>query len=373
MKDTRLRVFFLPWNQKNPYQQNLAGALNRHGVEVTACRGSKLLPVLGLLWRYGRPDVLHLHWISGFIVSRFRAVSVLTSAVLLAELWAFRILGIRIVWTVHNLVEHKKRDVGFELRSARRVAACCDALIVHSELGRQLVAEAYNVTCAENRLAVVPHGHYLGNYPDDVDEATARSHLGLSRESFIYLFFGMVQPYKGIPELIDAFRSLDDRSSTLLLVGSCRDAALAATIAQEAASDRRIVPILRHVEPSEVQFYMRAADAVVLPFSDVLTSGSAVLAMGFGRALVVPRIGCLPDYVDSHGGILYDPAARSLRQALRDIARADCRAMGRHNRSVVLQRLGWEQIAAETAALYNPAVPVASRSTHRPPSSVATS
>jgi beta-1,4-mannosyltransferase len=353
-----VKVFFLPWNAKNPYQQNLAEALALHGVEVSGCESRKFLPVLSLLWRYGRPDVLHLHWISGYVVSRFRSWTVLASALLVAELLAMRMLGVRIVWTIHNLVEHKKRNVRFELWIFRWIARICHTLLVHCEHARSAVANAYGVADPEERIVVAPHGNYIGNYPDVVERPEARADLLLPAESFVYLFFGMIQPYKGVEELIESFGALEDPAARLLLAGTCRDSDLERRIVAAAVRDRRIVPILQHIEDGNVQYYMHAADVVVLPFSDVFTSGSAVLAMSFGRALVVPRLGCLPEYVGSRGGILYEPGGTRLLEALRAVVQADCESMGSHNREVA-ETLDWHATAAVTHAVYAGARPSA--------------
>jgi beta-1,4-mannosyltransferase len=352
-----MKAFFLPWTDKNPYQRNLAESLRHQGVEVTACRPGKFLPVLSLLWRHGLPDVLHMHWISGYVVSRFRSWTLLSSALLIAELATMRLLGVRIIWTIHNLVEHKKRNVGFELAMFRLITKICHTLMVHGELGRQAVTEAYRVSDPETRIVVVPHGNYLSNYSDQVDEKTARARLGLATESFVYLFLGIIRPYKGIEELLEAFRALDNPHARLLLVGKCRDANLAERITRAAAHDQRIVPILDFVADEEIQYYMRSANTVVLPFTDIFTSGSAILAMGFERALVVPRLGCLPEYVDSRGGILYAPGRTGLSEALQAISQADTQTMGRHNRALV-EKFDWESIATETNTVYRRGAPV---------------
>src|SRR5690606_12714398 len=71
------------------------------------------------------------------------------------------------------------------------------------------------------------------------------------------------------------------------------------------------------VPDAEIQVYMNAADAVVLPYQDVLTSGAVVLAMSFGKACIAARIGCIPDMLDDEGAILYQPDhPDGLRKAL---------------------------------------------------------
>ena len=51
---------------------------------------------------------------------------------------------------------------------------------------------------------------------------------------------------------------------------------------------------------------MNAADVVVFPYRDVLTSGALLLAMSFGKACIAPRIGCMGDVLETSGGFLYD-------------------------------------------------------------------
>ena len=36
----------------------------------------------------------------------------------------------------------------------------------------------------------------------------------------------------------------------------------------------------------------------MLPFTDIFTSGSLVLAMSFKKAVIIPRLGCVIDYLE---------------------------------------------------------------------------
>ena len=68
--------------------------------------------------------------------------------------------------------------------------------------------------------------------------------------------------------------------------------------------------------------YLAACDAVVAPYRETLTSGTAMLAMSFGRPLVSIASGHLLDVIDRETGELYDAAdASGLRDALDRIRR----------------------------------------------------
>jgi glycosyltransferase involved in cell wall biosynthesis len=102
----------------------------------------------------------------------------------------------------------------------------------------------------------------------------------------------------------------------------------------------------------DFQIYLNAADVVVLPFSQVLTSGSAIAALSFGKPVIVPALGCLPELVDDSMGILYDPKdTGALSKALLDIRRCDldragCAAFAR------AKSLDWQRIASRVAEVY---------------------
>ena len=90
----------------------------------------------------------------------------------------------------------------------------------------------------------------------------------------------------------------------------------------------------------------------MLPFRDILTSGSAILALSHGRPVVVPALGCLPETLPADATFLYDPDdPDALAGALHRAAGADLAAMGVRARAWA-DGLDWGPIAAETARLY---------------------
>ena len=59
---------------------------------------------------------------------------------------------------------------------------------------------------------------------------------------------------------------------------------------------------------------------MVLPFSDVLTSGSAILALSLGRPVIAPALGCLPELISDRFGLNFDAdSPEGLRDAMIDI------------------------------------------------------
>ncbi|NEU58098.1 glycosyltransferase [Halorussus sp. MSC15.2] len=347
------QVLHLPHFDSNPYQKNLAEALEARGVSVTLASGYPL-ETMRTVASEGIPDVLHLHWISPYLVGDGRLRSAAKAAVFLAGLFVARLLGVRIVWTAHNLVEHERRHPTFE-RFCKRflVRRVFDRVFVHWSSARLRLVEEYGLSGEERAdLVTIPHGHYVEDYENDIDRETARNRLGLSDDAFVFLYFGRIRPYKQVPALVEAFGRLDAADARLVVAGNATDDELHERVASRAAADDRVRSVLEYIPDDEVQTYMNAADAVVFPFRDIFTSGSVLLAMSFGKAVVAPESGCLPDVVGESGGVLYDPDDPvGLPTAIRKALSRDVAWMGRRNYETAVG-YSWDDVAERTAAAY---------------------
>lgn len=360
----RVRVLMCPdYTGSNPYQSELIDALADRNVDVTPVAVGGAFPLLSAARRHSVPDVIHLHWAHRFLIADRRFPAVLAAALgvkLLLELCVLRALGARLVWTVHNLADHERTAPRVELAVRRGMAEIVHRLIVHCDAAAASVRDTYGLSDrVARRIRVIPHGNFTGVYADDVTREAARRQIELSQDVPVLLYFGLIRPYKNVPDLVETFRATDV-DARLLVVGNPWSDTVEREVHAACGDDDRIQTVLKYVPDDEIQRYMRAADAVVLPFESVLTSGSAVLAMTFGRAVIAPEIGCLPGLVGSTGGYLYDPEdpeglTAALHRAVVDSDQLD--SMGRRNRAIA-QRLDWGWIADRTRAVYRGAAPV---------------
>jgi glycosyltransferase involved in cell wall biosynthesis len=354
LSDT-MKVLFAPYYPSNPYQKALEEALGRGNVTVDAVADGPFLPLLGAYLRTRDVDVLHLHWLHAYFHAPWAPLFYLRAAVLVVQLLVLRLLGVRVVWTLHNLTSHESPTVAGEAAFKRLfVTHLCDAVVVHCDVAVDRAVETYGLSpAARAKLHVVPHGHYLDQYETEGDASAARADLDLPRDATVLLFFGMIRPYKNVPALIETFSRVANADDYLLVAGNPHTDEVHEAVERAAAADDRVRTRLEYVPDDDARTYMLAADAVVLPFRDTLTSGSAVLAMSFGRAFVSPAIGCLPALVGDDGGaVLYDPDdPEGLAEALRSLAELDLAAMGARNRERIAAN-DWDTIADRTAEVY---------------------
>ncbi|WP_050033753.1 glycosyltransferase family 4 protein [Halorubrum halophilum] len=356
--DDRISVLMCPdYRGSNPYQSELIAALENRGVEVTATDGGWAFPLLVGVRRHGVPDVFHIHWLDRFVTTnrRFPAViAVLLGVRLIFELVLLRALGVRIVWTVHNLLDHERATPRSELAVRHAVARLADRIVVHCEEAIESVEETYRLPDrVANRVRVVPHGHFLGVYENNISQSTARARLDLPPDVPVVAFFGLIRPYKNVPTLIETFKHVSG-DARLLVVGNPLNEDVENRVEEASTGADRVHTVLEYVPNDDIQLYMHAADAVALPFDSILTSGSAVLAMTFERAVVAPMLGCLPGLIGSDGGHLYDPKDSAglqiaLRKAIDD--REQLQEMGQRNREMI-QAFDWDQVAERTRNVY---------------------
>jgi glycosyltransferase involved in cell wall biosynthesis len=301
-------VAFFPavrYMSSNPYWPVLASALENSGVHFDHDTPTTFN------WRWlldnrDRIEVLHLHYCQPFYQSgkgQTRLVKVLRFAIymLLA-----RSLGFRTVFTLHNLDPTYRLQPDWMDYLGHLIAVnFSERVIVHCKNALRLLAKRYG---RRTRIFIVDHPNFIGWYPNTISKEDARKQLNLSIDSKVYSFFGGVRPNKGIELLIHAFRQLKDESFRLVIAGKkFPPDSYSENLQKMAKRDSRISFHQEHIPDDEIQVFMNATDVVVLPFAWILTSSSAYLAMSFGRPLIVPDMGCLPELVDPDVGWLFEP------------------------------------------------------------------
>lgn len=348
-----LKVIFIPdYRHVNPYQEALAGSLLKCGSAVHFGSFFGMSAVLRTARKYWKPDILHVHWTHPFTSGRSRTMTVIRSCDFILELLLLKLSGIRIVWTVHNIVDHESKFRSLELFFNKLLARMCDRLIVHCPSAKREIMGMYGVSSAA--VSVIPHGNYIGSYENSISRSAARERLNIRSDDTLLLYFGQIRPYKGVLELINAFEKLNRSNARLLIAGKPLSGKAAAEILERCRDDGRITAVFGFIPDSEIQLYMNAADIVVLPYRDVLTSGAVLSAISFGKPVIAPASGCIADTLDCNGSFLYPKTEDGLLEAMRhalDTDRASLSSMGRYNLGLAGQ-FDWDGIAGKHCSIY---------------------
>ena len=348
-----MKILVLPREETNPYQELLYAEMRRQGARITHLAALTpshtlnllLLPLEMVVRRFGGARVVHLHWVYAFgVPASARFVSVRRATAVWFAVWLrmLRPLGLRLVWTAHNVLPVTP-VFDDDLGARRRLVAASDLVIAHSQATLdQLAALGMPV----RRGVVVPHGPFTSAVPLDALRAP-----GDGEGPRELLFFGKIRPYKGVDILLRAFAALPpELNAHLTVAGECGDGQLRAELAELASkSGTRVTLQLERIPDREVTRLLQQADAMVLPYRQITTSGSGVLALCHGRPLVVPDLPGLADLPDD-AVIRYDGTERELTAALAGIVTADASVLAKMSSAAhaYCAATSWSEIAEKT-------------------------
>ncbi|HET6551644.1 MAG TPA: glycosyltransferase family 4 protein [Solirubrobacter sp.] len=244
------------------------------------------------------------------------------------------------VFTAHEVVPRNGR-----LAARQRVYDRADAVVVHTEQGRERLVEEFGVE--PERIALIRHGvfDYLARqeHEQPLPEELA------AVQGPVVLSLGVWRPYHGLDLLLEAWRGIE--GAELWVAGLPRMPL--GTLLSDPPPGVRVIP--RFITDAELPAFYRRADVVVLPYRAIEASGSlfsalpfapAVLATAVGGFIDAERDGALATVPPGDAAALHDGIARLL---------ADPDARGRLSagaRAACDGPYSWDRIAAQTLELY---------------------
>ncbi len=350
-----MQVLMLPdYREGNPYQQLLADAIEQNDCQVHFYGNyRRVLPIFRALQdQTRRPDLLHLHWLEKYLRGNSFVLRYVYAIKLIADLLLVRAAGTRLVWSIHDQLEHDTKFPKLDLWVRQIVIRLADRLIFHNHVALNQYQQQYDFD--RSKAEIIPHGHYREIYGSAIDSAQARQLLDLPQQGRIYLNLGMLKPYKGIEQLLQVWQAQQSQlqGSTLLIAGQSFDPNYEQALAKLAANTKNVVFYPHFVESDRIHLYLSAADVVVLPYRTILTSGSAILALSFMKPIIAPRLGGIPELVGSADALLYDAnEPEGLALALQKSVETDLGAL-QQSLEKVCDRLDWGSIGAKTAEVY---------------------
>jgi beta-1,4-mannosyltransferase len=350
-----MQVFMMPdYRADNPYQSLLTTALQQQGATITFPVGyRRIFPIYRAIKANStKINLLHLHWLDPYLKGDNVFVKLIYCTKFLLDIALVRLSGVKVVWTVHNLVAHNAKYPRLERWTQTLLTRLVNYCIVHSQSSCQAIAQRHHLT--PNKIAIIPHGHYREVYAPAIDPIEARQALNLPTAGRLYLNLGMLKPYKGIEQLIQLWQEHDLvlGDSTLLIAGKAIDDNFGKALEAQVSNSDTITLQNTFIDNSQIHLYLSAADVVILPFQSIFTSGSLILAMSYGKPIIAPKIGSIPETVGAADWLLYDPNTESsLLYAMKACMQTDLHKLGQLTHHVC-DGLNWEIIGEKTHHLY---------------------
>lgn len=184
----------------------------------------------------------------------------------------------------------ERRAAALALRAAARVT-------VHTEAERGELARRLGSGLA-GRIALVDHGQTF-QPAIRIDRTEARARLGLPAEGYRFVAIGFLQRHKGFDRAVEAVDRLSG-DVHLHVVGSARvdHPEIAAYVEQLRGRCGQVANATLHegyVSDVEFDLWLQAADAVVLPYREIWSSGVLERAGLFDRPVVAADLAQLRD------------------------------------------------------------------------------
>jgi glycosyltransferase involved in cell wall biosynthesis len=272
--------------------------------------GRGMLGALRLI-RKQRPDVAVFQWWTG---------AVLHSYLLLA--WFAKLSGVKVVVEFHEVQDVGELKMplagGYVNALLPLLMRATSGIVVHSEHDQDLITARYGQS--KKAVALIPHGPY-GDLAEASGEVIAAQEDGVRD----LLWFGVIRPFKGVEDLVEAFDGLTDAEAAtarLMIVGETWEGwTLPLEAAARSRHASRITVVNSYVSDADLEGYLARAFAVVLPYHRSSSSGPLAVAMAHGLPVVVSSVGGLVEAASDYAGVRFVPPqdVAALRDALREV------------------------------------------------------
>jgi glycosyltransferase involved in cell wall biosynthesis len=177
--------------------------------------------------------------------------------------------------------------------------------IIHSKFDRPALEQRYRI--GNRPVAQIPLGpfdQYLANEVESIARPCEPQCCNL-------LYFGIIRPFKGVEDLINAFDAIDEdeiENYWLTIVGETWEGwTLPTTLINQSPRRNRMTFVNRYVSDEEVSGFFNVADVVVLPYHRSSASGPLHVAMSHGLPVVVTSVGGLVEAAADYEGATFVP------------------------------------------------------------------
>jgi len=382
-------VAILTAGRDRPYALGLASSLIAEGIEFDFIGSDELeapelreCPAVRVLNLRGdmRPNVTPLRKVMRVARYYLRLIvySVRTPASVFHILWNnrleyfdrtllltfYKILGKRLVFTVHNVNIRKRdgKDTLLNRLTLRYQYWLVDHLFVHTQRMADELRAEFAVT--PSKISVIPFGINKSVPDTSLNSEAARSQLGVELSEKILLFFGNIARYKGLDLLVEAMPMILGRVADIRLIIAGRPkgeekywTAIDRRIG-ELGLDAKVTKRIEYVSDDETEVFFKAADVLVLPYTFVFQSGVLFLGYSFGIPVIATDVGSLKDEIiqGQTGYVCASNDPHALAESIIEYFSGDVfrNLAGRRAaiRSYAAERYSWATVARITHGVY---------------------
>jgi glycosyltransferase involved in cell wall biosynthesis len=277
----------------------------------------------------------------------------------------YKLMGKYVLLTAHN-VNIRSRDGtdNWLNRCTLRIQyQLVDHIFVHTRKMKTEMMDVFGVV--EDKVSVIPFGINNTVQSTDMASAEAKQMLGIADSDRTLLCYGQIAPYKGLDYLIAALAELlkGDGSYRLIIAGKPKwNQTYWNQIKQQIRDtgvQHRIIERIEHVPDEETELYFKAADVLVLSYTQVFQSGVLFLGYYFGLPAIVTDVGSLKEQVvEGETGLVAKPhdsreLARTIEKFFSSELFRELESRRARIREFANEQYSWSKVAAITTKVYS--------------------
>lgn len=312
---------FAPQFYGNPFQNLLTGGMPDY--DIASIGAQHMGEALQILKGAGQLDqrVLHLHWLN-IVLAGASTLDEAKKRVGSFErtLDVLHKQGVRLVWTMHNVLPHESVFEDLEVRVREIIVERAEMVHIMNPESVAMAAPFFSIP--QEKVVRVEHPGYQGYYPERVSRSGARAQFGFGPQEQVSLILGAIKPYKGLSEIADEFDRLSlqhPRRLNLFIAGGAADDEGTRKLLRLAARHPAIHVLPERIVPEDVWTLFAAADNAIVPYKASLNSGALVLALSMGVPVIASSTAGSTHLLAEGAGRVYS-SSEELDMALLDRA-----------------------------------------------------
>ena len=270
-RDERLGLF-------NPYIDDLIASLDNDFNFVNKNKPSNK-GILDILKYLPKLHFIHFNWIEKIHTNRFGALQYNFMFLLIP---IFRLMGIKIIWTMHNKLSHGVKDDPKTMAIFKLMLRKSHLILTHASAGIDYGETL--VKGVKNKIVYLPHPIKDRRLPSP------------SEKKYDVLIWGTISPYKGIDQFLDLLKEKDQLERfRILIVGKASDSNYFAKLQEfkSAMIDIRDEFIM----DKDLAEMISQSNTVLFTYSkdSILSSGVLMDSLGYGANIIGPHVGAFAD------------------------------------------------------------------------------
>ena len=296
-------IQFTPDNPKNPYFTMVGDELIKRGMDFKYI--DKFQKIKQIIEK--KPTLIHFHQLSPYYHANNQEETLLKANQLLDNIRDLKDSGGKIVYTMHNPLPHNRTFTDIDKMINKEMYSLSNHIIVLGPSAKEIIIKNQNI---DTPISVVKHISFNEFYGKKPDKNQVRREIGLPTNAIIFGNIGSIKPYKGLEFIIKSFIKFSEAQNHnkelhLLIAGYTSDNEYITSLKKD-CSNKNITIINRDLNNKDLIKFISTLDYSVFAFKDIWASGSVILSLSYKIPVIVPDIGCMPDYVKhSNNGYLY--------------------------------------------------------------------